>query len=129
MLAAADQPNHVLSIAEIAATQKSSDDKWNNVPIAYWGTADLVDGKGTQTGYFVDDHGADGRDWGTFEGQCSVAGGATTIEGTWRYTGGSGKFAGITGQGAFKSKLTPPVDVECSWQGVYELVATRAHGR
>jgi hypothetical protein len=30
-----------------------------------------------------------------------------TFQGTWRYTGGAGKFAGITGNGTYKGRLTP----------------------
>ena len=34
--------------------------------------------------------------------------------------------AGITGGGTFKTKLTLPTDVECTWQGAYELAGVRA---
>ena len=41
-----DQSNHELNLAEIGGTQKSSDEKWNNAAITYWGTTDVVEGKG-----------------------------------------------------------------------------------
>src|SRR5271169_1545051 len=92
---ALDQPNHLLGVAGISGTQKSSDEKWNNTTITYWGITDTVGGSGTQHGYFVDDHGAAGRDSGTFEGNVTSIGGQVTVEGNWRYTGGTGDFSDI----------------------------------
>ena len=128
-ISVSDQPDHNLSIAEVAGTQKSSDQKWNNSPITYWGTTDLVGGGGTQRGYFLNDHGDAGRDWGTYDGKVVTTGGQLTVEGTWRYTGGSGEFRGITGDGTFKTRLSSPTDVEASWQGSYELALVKAQGR
>src|SRR5512135_3556730 len=51
-----DQPNHAMNIAEVHGIQKSSDPLWNNAKIAYWGVTDLLDGKGTQHGYYYEDH-------------------------------------------------------------------------
>ena len=116
-----DQPDHSLGVAEISGTQSSSDPKWNNATITYWGTTDMQGTQGTQRGYFVNDHGAAGHDRGTFEGNVSVAAGQAVVEGKWQYTGGAGSFAGIRGGGTFKSKLTSPTTVEASWQGTYEL--------
>src|ERR1022692_2978784 len=81
-VAPSDQPNHELSLAEITGTQKSSDEKWNNSTITYWGTTDVVDGKGTQRGYFVNVHSEGDRDWGTFEGRVKMTGAEITVEGT-----------------------------------------------
>jgi hypothetical protein len=91
-LALSDQSNHELNLAEIGGTQKSSDENWNNAAITYWGTTDVVDGKGTQSGYFTHVHGEGDRDWGTFEGKVATSGAEMTVEGTWQYTGGSGRF-------------------------------------
>ena len=128
-VALSDQSNHELSLAEISGTQKSSDEKWNNTFITYWGTTDVVDGKGSQRGYFVNDHATDGRDWGTFEGKVATSNGVITVEGTWQFTGASGKFQGLTGKGAFTTKMSSPTAVEASWQGTYELATTKAHAR
>src|SRR5262245_50215586 len=107
-LSLSDQQNHELNIAEIKGTQRCSDEKWNNVPITYWGTTDTVGGKGTQRGYFTHEHGEGDRDWGTFEGRVTMKGSEITVEGTFHYTGGSGKFKGISGGGAFQSKMSSP---------------------
>src|ERR1700680_2936549 len=52
-LAVSDQSNHELGVAEIHCTQKSSDEKWNKAQMTYWGVTDVVDGKGSQRGNFV----------------------------------------------------------------------------
>ena len=88
--AASDQSNHELNLAEIGGTQKSSDEKWNNAAITYWGITDVVGGKGSQRGYFVNDHGVDSRDWGTFEGKVAANDAEITVEGKYQFTGGSG---------------------------------------
>jgi hypothetical protein len=126
MVSAFDQPNHILSLAGITGTQKSSDEKWNNSTITYWGFTDTVGGNGTQRGYFVNDHGNAGRDFGTFEAKVTTVGGQITVEGTWQYTGGAGDFRELTGKGTFKTRLTSPTDVEGTWQGAYELAAAKA---
>jgi hypothetical protein len=121
-----DQPNHTLGLGELNGIQKSADEKWNNSAIRYWATTEITDTRGIQRGYFVNDHGATGVDRGSFEGNVSIAGGQITVEGTWKYSGGTGSFGGITGGGTFKTKLTSPTDVEATWQGTYELAAARA---
>ena len=112
-----DQPKHEMNIAEISGTQKSADPLWNNSKITYWGVTDLLDGKGSQRGYFNNVHGDKGRDWGTFEAQ--VIG--TTVEGTWKYAGGDGEYRGLTGGGKFKTVMKSETELECSWEGNYEL--------
>ena len=116
-----DQPNHDLSIAEINGTQKSPDALWNNANITYWGTTDLLNGKGTQRGYYNNVHGDKGRDWGTFEGQVTASGGSVTVEGTWKFAGGDGEFRGITGGGRFKTVMKSETELEATWDGNYEL--------
>ncbi len=128
-IALSDQTGHELNLAEIGGTQKSPDEKWNNAAITYWGITDLVEGKGTQRGYFVNVHGEGDRDWGTFEGRLATSGGQITVEGSWQFTGGSGKFKGLTGNGTFKTRMSSPRDVEASWQGTYELAAAKAQAR
>ena len=52
-----------------------------------------------------------------------------TVEGTYQFNGGSGKFKGLTGNGTFKTKLSPRRGVEATWQGAYELATAKAHAR
>jgi hypothetical protein len=116
-----DQPNHELSIAEVSGTQKSGDPLWNNAKINYWGVTDLLDGQGSQRGYYNNVHADKGRDWGTFEGKVTTAGGAMTVEGTWKLAGGDGEYRGITGGGKFKTVMKSETELEASWEGNYEL--------
>jgi len=122
-----DTTDHEMSIMEVRGLQNSSDDNWKDTKITYWGTADLIRGCGAEHGYFVEDHANGDRDFGTFEGKLSSANGQATIEGTYRYTNGTGKLAGISGSGKFKGRLTSPTEIEMSWEGSYQLAAgTRA---
>ena len=91
--------------------------------VTYWGTADLVGGSGPQRGYFVDVHANGDRDIGTFEGKVKTAGGQVTIEGTWKYSDGTGQFKGLTGGGTYKGRMTSPTEVENTWEGTYQLAA------
>lgn len=124
-----DVPHHDLSLAQISGVQKSSDANWNNTSITYWGVTDVVEGKGTQRGYFVNVHEAGDRDWGSFEGKVTTSGNQVTVEGTWQFTGGSGKFTGLSGGGTFRTRMTSPTEVECSWQGAYQLAAAKTQAR
>jgi hypothetical protein len=50
-----------------------------------------------------------------------------SVEGTWAFSGGTGKFTGITGQGTYQGRMPSANEVEMSWEGRYELaVSTRA---
>jgi len=122
----ADQPNHQLSIEEVSGTQKSGDPLWNDSKITYWGVTDVLDGKGTQRGYYNNVH-EKGRDWGTFEGKVSTVRGATTVQGTWKFSGGDGVYRGVSGGGKFKIALKSEGVIECSWEGKYALA--KAAGR
>jgi hypothetical protein len=124
---ASDVPDHQLNLAEIRGLQKSSDEKWNNARLTYWGFADLVSASGLQRGHFINEHADGDQHWGTFEGKVTTVGSETTLEGTWAFSGGRGKFTGITGQGTYKDRMPSAGEVEMSWEGRYELaVSARA---
>lgn len=116
-----DQPNHELGIAEVNGIQSSPDPLWDKSEITYWGATDLLDGKGTQSGHFNNVHPDGGRDYGTFEGNVTTTAGTITTEGTFKFTGGDGKYAGITGGGNFKTVAKSETEVEANWTGAYEL--------
>ena len=121
-----DLPNHEMGIAEVSGTQKSADPLWNDASITYWGVTELLDGEGSQRGYYNNVHGDKGRDWGTFEGKVTTAGGGMTVEGTWKIAGGDGEFRGVTGGGTFKTVAKSETDLEASWAGNYELAKAQA---
>src|SRR5258708_13276946 len=98
-----DQCNHLLGLAEVNGMQNSPDPLWNDSKITYWGVNDLLNGEGSQTGYFNNVHPDGGRDFGTFEGRVSSAGGTMTVEGTFKFTGGDGQYRGVTGGGTVQT--------------------------
>jgi hypothetical protein len=124
-LSLTDKPNHELVIAEVNGTQRSPDQLWNNSSITYWGVTDVVDGNGTQKGYFNNVHTDGGRDFGTFEGKVSASGGSLTVEGTFKFSGGDGQYRGISGGGTFKTVSKSETEVEATWQGQYELASAQ----
>jgi len=118
-----DQPNHEIGIAQVQGTQTSADRLWNNADITYWGTNDLVDGQGSQRGYYNNIHADGGRDFGTFEGRVSAGG--KIVEGSFTIVGGDGQYRGITGSGTFKTVMKSETELEANWQGIYELARTQ----
>ncbi len=122
----ADQPGHQMGIAEVSGTQQSPDPLWDGSKITYWGVTDLFGDQGTQRGYYHNLHPDGGREWGTFEGRVSAAGGAMTVEGTWEMAGGDGEYRGVTGGGKFKTAMKSESEIECSWEGDYELAKAQA---
>jgi len=127
-VALTDADNHNLGLVEVAGPQKSSDPLWNDAQITYWGTADLVAGNGLQRGYWMNGRPNGDRDWGTFEGKITTSGQQVTMEGTFKWTGGTGKFKGISGDGKYKGRFPSPVDVVNDWDGEYQLVSAKAVG-
>jgi hypothetical protein len=120
-----DIPDHELSLMQVSGSQTASDANWNNAKLTYWGHADLIRGAGHQSGYFVDVHSNGDRDCGTFEGKLSIVNNQVTIVGTWKYTHGTGMFEGITGNGTFKGVLLSPTEADMSWEGSYQLAASK----
>jgi hypothetical protein len=121
MVSVNDVPDHDMSIVEITGPQTSSGPLWNGATVAYWGVADLIGGKGTQTGYFMNRHSNGDIDRGSFEARVTTAGGAMTMQGTWKLLGGTGALAGISGSGTYTGRMTSATEVEVSWEGSYQL--------
>jgi hypothetical protein len=119
-----DVPGHELQTVEICGPQSSTDEKCNTARVTYWGVSDTVAGTGTQRGYYLNERADGSRDWGTFEAKVVTNRGETSIEGMWQASDGTGMFAGIKGQGTYKTRLTSPMDVQCTWEGRYELAAS-----
>ena len=79
--------------------------------------SDVVNGSGPQQGYWCNDHADGDHDWGTFEGRITTAGQQVSMEGTFKFTGGTGKFKGLRGGGKFKGHFPSAVDVVNVWEG------------
>lgn len=117
----AHEENHILSLVGVAGPQKTSDPLFKNVEINDWGTNDLVNGRGPQSGYWCNNHANGDRDWGTFEGKITASGRQVTMEGTYQWTGGTGKLKGISGGGTYKGPFPSSSDVVNNWEGEYTL--------
>lgn len=109
---------HQLSLSVASATQKAN---WNGAKLTVWGTADAVNGIGTSRGYFRNEHPNGDVDYGTNECTVTMTGTEVTMTGTWRFTGGTGKVANITGNGVFTDKQTSPTSSEGTWSGSYSF--------
>lgn len=76
-------------------------EEWN------YGHTDTIDGSGTETGYFIDTHEDGSITYGTYEGRIKTTSKPdgsweSASEGTYKYTGGSGKYKNIKGNGTYK---------------------------
>ncbi len=121
-----DAADHSLSLAEVSGPQKVSDPLFADATITYWGTADLVAGSGPQRGYWINNRPSGDADWGTYEGKIITAGGKTTMEGTFKWSGGSGKLKGISGGGKYKGRFPSPIEVVNDWEGEYQIAKAKA---
>ena len=124
-LTMSDLANHEISIGEVTGLQSSPDPLWEGSRITYWGITELLDGAGTQRGYYNNVRDI-GRDWGTFEGKVTIADGVMTVEGTWQCTGGDGEFRGASASGNFKTVAKSENQITATWDGVYELAKAQA---
>jgi hypothetical protein len=120
------EENHALTLVEVAGTEKSPDPLWNGARITYWGTGDLVNGNGPQKGYWCNERDGGDRDWGTFEGKITTSGQQVTMEGTFKFTGGTGKFKGISGSGKYKGQFPSATSVVNDWEGEYTLASAKS---
>ncbi len=122
-----DTPEHQLMLQHSVATQRCSDTLFDSVKCTSWSTADLIRGDGQERGHFMNEHANGDRDGGTYECKVSTVNGQITMEGTWKYTHGTGQFNGLTGNGTFKGRIISPTETEISFEGSYQLKAgTRA---
>ncbi len=118
-----DTPEHQLMLRQSSAKQSCSDALFNGEKHSSWGTADLLRGQGQERGYFVNEHSNGDCNCGSYECKVSTVNGQITMEGTWKYTHGTGQFSGITGNGTFKGRMTSPTESETSYEGNYQMKA------
>ena len=123
-----DMPDHALQMAGFSGTQRASEPAWDGARMTYWGTSDTMSGNGTQKGYWANERLDGDRDWGTFEGTVKNEGGAVTTEGTFAFSGGTGRLSGISGQGTYRGRYVSPTEVEMEWKATYQLAGRAAGG-
>jgi hypothetical protein len=101
-----DRPGHEVATGSRIDTNNNSDPLFGIGQAMLTGVSDIVAGNGTGRGDSVITHPSGDKTFLSYEGTTNTASsGASpevTFQGTWRYTGGTGKFAGITGNGTYK---------------------------
>ena len=120
-----DKPGHEVGLIRHLELDSSSDPGFNNIEYDVVETTDYVTGSGTHRGYRISTVPGGDKLNSAYEGTTRVVArpGAfpdITFEGKWWFTGGSGKFQGITGGGTYKGQATP-AGVAWEWQGEYEV--------
>lgn len=116
-----DEPTHAFNLAQVSGQQTSTDDQWNGADIVYWGVADLIDGSGSQRGYFVNTHDNGDTTFGSFEGQVTTSGDQITLDGQWQFGGGTGQFEGIQGGGGYRGVFVSLTGIKMEWDGEYKI--------
>jgi hypothetical protein len=112
VLPVGDVPNHEIVIEASAGDIKFSPnldfkikEEWVYIQ------SDLIDGSGTQSGYYYDTHEDGSHTYGTFKGTIKTTSKAdgsweAIWECTYEYRGGSGKYKNIKGSGKCKGKAS-----------------------
>jgi hypothetical protein len=108
-----DDPKHKLVVLEIRRdTTSSSDPDLNETEHMVYEQRDEVAGTGTHRGYFINLLKNGDTEYGTYEGTFKTtfkedgSWVTTTWEGTYKESGGTGKFKNIKGSGTYRGKAT-----------------------
>jgi hypothetical protein len=119
-------PKHKLVVLKIRRdTTTSPDPEWNETEQIVYEQVDDVAGTGTARGYYVRLHKNGDIDYGPFEGTFKTtfkedgSWETTTWEGTYKVTGGTGKFKNIKGSGTYRGKATAE-GASTDWEGETE---------
>ena len=92
--------------------------------------ADLDRGNGPQQGYATFSNGADSAT-AKWQGKVTTTMNAdntpnSTFAGEWSYVAGSGRYAGLKGNGTYSGRITSEQTYEVNWKGTYSLGSTAA---
>jgi len=108
-----DDPKHELVALQIRRdTTTSPDPEWNGTEQIVYDQSDSVAGTGTHRGYYVRLHKNGDIDYGPYEGTHKTTNKEdgsfleATWEGTYKITGGTGKFKNVKGSGTYRGKAT-----------------------
>jgi hypothetical protein len=122
-MSVADAPGHQFGLIKIVGSQQSADKAFDQAKITYWAVLEISGASGTQRGYFQNVHANGDLTNGTFESTVSIRDNRVALSGTWRFSGGTGAFAGVSGSGEFQGRMTSPTHVEVTWSGSYSGTA------
>jgi hypothetical protein len=119
----ADAPGHVLVLSQAKGSNRSTGptDYMDGAEIVNSEIADLIQGNGTHQGYVRMSKGGESTvtKW---SGKVTTVLSPektpiTTFEGTWSKVNGSGRFAGVSGSGTYKGRMTSQTEYVVDWQG------------
>jgi hypothetical protein len=131
LLLPTDVPKREITLVNRVQTWNSADPDWNNVEVTQFVFADYVAGTGYPRGYWVNVHPGGDKTFLSYEGRTTRTANPdgsweSKFEGAMRFTGGTGKFQGITGEGRYVGKGASPgpmtaVTATFEWQAEYSL--------
>jgi hypothetical protein len=103
-----DVPGHILAAYEAAGLVFSEDGEV--ATLSGRGMIDYTHGSGTAQGYNLHTYEDGSTTWAKWRGTATAApDGKTSLEGTWEYIKGTGRFEGIRGGETFTGKRFAPV--------------------
>ncbi len=115
-----DVAGHAMDLFNLQSVQKCTDKLWDGAAVVLCATTDLTGGRGKQSGYFTNIRNGADRNHGTFKGTVKQKGDQVIVDGTWKITGGTGKFAKITGNGTFRTTVAAATgEASVVWDGNY----------
>ena len=119
-----DDPKHELVLKIRRDTTTSPDPDRNETEQIVYEQSDSVAGTGTHRGYFRRLFKNGDTDYGSYEGTHKTTvkedgSWETTWEGTYKVTGGTGKFKNIKGGGTYRGKATAE-GASTEWEGEVE---------
>ena len=123
MIEVGDRPNHSLAVGQSKCT-------WTK-PLEIGGmqnkegvatvSNDISGNRSQDRGYYVDSMANGDKAFVSYHGTSTLKEGMPeTLQGSWTYTGGTGKLKGLKGKGTYKGK-TGPEGVTYDVEGEYEL--------
>jgi len=120
-----DHPQHALTLTSRRDVLQSADPDWNNVQTHTVVYLDHTAGTGAHRGNIVIVHPGGDKTFSAVEGMTKMVrkpdnSPEATAEGKWWFTGGTGKFTGITGGGTYKGQLTK-AGPTYEWEAEYEI--------
>jgi hypothetical protein len=122
-----DAEGHVLISNRATGTNRSTgrDEYMDRAQVANTETADLTHGNGPHQGYVIFSGGGD-RTVNKWHGKITTVLGAdkqpvTTCQGTWTKLNGTGRYAGVKGQGTYRGRMTGQNTYLVEWKGEIDV--------
>lgn len=120
-----DNAQRVITMTRRVDKHTNSDPLCSTANVLVVGISETTSGSGPHRGWNTVECPNGDKTFATYEGATKVVpnpGGRpdVTWSGTWRYTGGTGRYEGITGDGTYKGRLTAEGPMG-DWEGEREL--------